>query len=181
MVRRDPHLVNGLMRVKVDASRAEAELRRAPADGRLIVSYAGRSSHRALHGVSYQLLADSAEEQFAELLTVFGLHRAVESGQSRCGICNAVAWITLQPHELHGRVPRDVLRAGSEFYQCGSCRQIFWPGEKYNSTIQDLKDLVAGRGDGKVASDAAGRQATGERVVRGGRVPFDSAGIEYSY
>jgi uncharacterized protein with PIN domain len=143
VVRRDdahnprPHLINGLMRVKIEASRAEAEFRRAPADGRLIISASGRgagsSSHRPPPAVSYRLLASSAEEQFAELLTVFGLQRAVESGESRCGICNAVAWITLQPKDLHGRVPKDVLKAEREFYQCGSCRQIFWPGTKYAS------------------------------------------------
>ena len=96
--------------------------------------------------MSYKLLAASADAQFSEVLEVFGLSRAVENGESRCGICNARAWRTLRPEEVRGRVPPEVGAKEGEFFECGSCGQIFWPGEKYVETMDALRSAVSERG-----------------------------------
>ena len=131
---------NGLARVKVVAARREADYRRAAVEGRLIVGVL--SARSAPPGVSYSLLTRSADEQFGELLEVFGLRHAVESGESRCGICNARSWRTLRRDDVRGCVPPEVLEAEAVFYQCGSCGQMFWPGEKYTSTMGALKEAA---------------------------------------
>ena len=54
-----------------------------------------------------------------------------------------------------GQVPAAVLRQQREFYRCGRCQQIFWPGEKYESTMEGL------RAEGKeVAVEAASKVGT---------------------
>jgi uncharacterized protein with PIN domain len=142
-VRLDLSGCRGLARVKVDASLAEADFRRAAVQGRvLLCGKARRASSEALLGTTYRLLATEAEAQFAELLEVFGLRDAVDAGESRCGICNADNWRHLQPSEVVGRVPVGVLAETSEYFQCGSCEQIFWPGPKYEETMGSLKAAV---------------------------------------
>ena len=42
---------------------------------------------------------------------------------------------------MRGLVPESVRLAAAEFYQCGRCRQLFWPGEKYDDTMATLKGL----------------------------------------
>ncbi|KAJ1623639.1 hypothetical protein T492DRAFT_845356 [Pavlovales sp. CCMP2436] len=48
----------------------------------------------------------------------------------------------IRPNEVLGRVPQGVLQETSEFFQCRSCEQIFWPGPKYSDTIDSLKAAV---------------------------------------
>jgi len=69
------------------------------------------------------------------------LQSCVESGDSRCGICNARKWHTLEPSDAVGLVPPEVVASESEFYQCGSCGQMFWAGEKY-TTKMDTGDYI---------------------------------------
>jgi len=132
----------GLARVKVDASLAEADFRRAAAQGRVLLCRSRRAAD-ALPGTAYSLLASDADGQFAELLDVFGLRDAVDGGASRCGICNSDRWRRLCASEARGRVPAGVLSETRDFFQCGSCEQIFWPGPKYSSTMDSLRAAVA--------------------------------------
>lgn len=132
----------GLARVKVDASLAEPDFRRAAVQGRVLLCSSRRAAE-ALPGTAYHLLATDPDNQFAELLEVFGLREAVDAGESRCGICNADSWRHLQPSEVQGRVPVGVLRETDEFYQCASCEQIFWPGPKYSNTMDSLRAAVS--------------------------------------
>ena len=113
-----------------------------PVEGRLIVTSAKRQAFGQL-GAVYRLLAPDAGAQFAELLTVLGLPDAVDAGGSRCGICNGDEWATLRPGQVGaGQVPAGVLAAQRVFYRCGRCQQIFWPGEKYESTMEGLRAEV---------------------------------------
>ena len=131
----------GLLRVTIDASAVEAHLRRAALDGRLLVTVARRAKQPA-PGAMYRLLAmNDAGKQLAELLTVLRLGEAVaDSGGSRCGICNGDAWRVLRPAEVEaGMVPRVVLRRQPVFYLCGVCKQIFWPGDKYQGKMEGIR------------------------------------------
>ena len=62
-----------------------------------------------------------------------------------------------------GQVPEAVRQADGEFYQCGVCLQVFWPGAKYDATMDSLKqaaldgegEAVAGAAEGSGAPEAA--------------------------
>ncbi|EOD04092.1 hypothetical protein EMIHUDRAFT_453977 [Emiliania huxleyi CCMP1516] len=120
---------------------AEAHMRSAALEGRLIVMNAGaKRAAGALPGAAYRLLATDASAQFAELLAVLELSGLVDAGGSRCGICNGDEWQTLRPDEVEaGQVPHAVLRVQPVFYRCGACMQMFWPGDKYESTMDGLR------------------------------------------
>ena len=138
---------NGLLRVQIDSSRVEAHQRRGAIEGRLLVSpprhpSSKRKDEQGLPGASYRLLAADADAQFAELLEVLGIREAVEAGGSRCGICNGAEWRTLCAGELRGQVPEAVRTEEGEFYQCGVCLQVFWPGAKYDATMDGLKQAT---------------------------------------
>jgi len=138
---------NGLLRVQIDSSRVEAHQRRGAIEGRLLVSpprhpSSKRKDEQGLPGASYRLLAADADAQFAELLEVLGIREAVEAGGSRCGICNGAEWRTLCAGELRGQVPEAVRAEEGEFYQCGVCLQVFWPGAKYDATMDGLKQAT---------------------------------------
>ena len=100
----------GLLRVGIEASEVDAQLRKGALEGRLIVTTAKQraisSSHagprrltssalacfdslnhgtsppawEVLPGAAYRLLAADAGAQFAELLTVLGVNDAVDAG-----------------------------------------------------------------------------------------------------
>ena len=137
--------------------KVDSQYRRSALDGRLIVTTAKQRAISMLPGAAYRLLATEASAQFSELLTVLGLSDAVDAGGSRCGICNGDDWHTLRPHEVgEGQVPAVVLQRQRIFYRCGSCQQIFWPGDKYESTMEGLR--IEGR-EGEEAARPAGRAA----------------------
>lgn len=147
----------GLLRVGIEASAVDSQYRRSALDGRLLVTTAKQRAISMLPGAAYRLLATEASAQFSELLTVLGLSDAVDAGGSRCGICNGDDWHTLRPHEVgEGQVPAVVLQRQRIFYRCGSCQQIFWPGDKYESTMEGLR--IEGR-EGEEAARPAGRAA----------------------
>ena len=67
---------------------------------------------------------------------------------SRCGICNGNDWVVLSSADVEGRVP-DAVLSEAEFYRCGKCQQIFWPGRKYDAKMSGLRDLaLSSDGDG---------------------------------
>ena len=80
----------------------------------------------------------------------------MEAGGSRCGICNGAEWRTLSAAQLRGQVPEAVRAEEGEFYQCGVCLQVFWPGAKYESTMEDLK---------KTTLDGGGRGSPGREDI----------------
>ena len=110
-----------------------------------------------LPGAAYRLLATEASAQFAELLLVLGMSDAVTEGGSRCGICNGDEWQTLKPDQVGpGQVPAAVLAKQDIFYRCGACQQIFWPGEKYDNTMEGLRADVARDGSAATEPPRAG-------------------------
>lgn len=131
----------GLLRVGIVPSLFDEHMRSAALEGRLIVMNAGaKRAAGALPGAAYRLLATDASAQFAELLAVLELSGLVDAGGSRCGICNGDEWQTLRPDEVEaGQVPHAVLRVQPVFYRCGACMQMFWPGDKYESTMDGLR------------------------------------------
>ena len=167
----------GLLRVGIDSSSVESHMRRGALQGRLIVTTAKQRAVEQLPGAAYRLREREAGAQFAELLMVLGLSDAVDAGGSRCGICNGAEWQTLRPREIApGQVPAAVLRHQRVFYRCGVCHQIFWPGDKYESTMDGL------RAEGSRAAAAAGGRSSdaAEGTARGLQPPrAGTAGSEW--
>ena len=132
--------LDGCDRVHVIASKVDADLRRAALEGRLVVVASSRK--RAPGGACYVVRGTTPDQQFDELLDVLGERGAVATWGSRCGICNGCDWHTLAPDAVRGEAPPGVLAEASEFYRCGVCGQLFWPGAKYEDTMATLRGLA---------------------------------------
>ena len=170
--RRQQRAQVGLLRVGIDAKLVEGHMRGGALEGRLIVTTGSKKTAGLLPGAAYRLLATDAGGQFAELLAVLGVSDAVEAGGSRCGICNGDDWHTLRPNQVApGQVPEAVRRSQRLFYLCGRCQQIFWPGDKYESTMEGLRDEV-GRDEPGGAAEPEPERASykGVRAGTGGGV-----------
>jgi len=144
----------GLRRVTISQERAEAQFRRAAAEGRLLLAErkgARKAAEKAAGGAVYQLLATDPDAQFAEVVEVLGLQDALTHGESRCGVCNSRAWRTLLPADVEGRVPAAVSASEDVFYECGFCEQLFWPGAKYTKTMDSLATTVGVAAGGEQA------------------------------
>ena len=133
----------GLDRVRVDATRIDADLKEAALEGRVLVV----PPRRAVAGAHYVVRARGGDAQFDELLDVLDLRGSVPYWGSRCGICNGNDWVVLSSADVEGRVP-DAVLSEAEFYRCGKCQQIFWPGRKYDAKMSGLRDLALNDGDG---------------------------------
>ncbi len=132
--------LDGCDRVHVIASKVDADLRQAALEGRLVVVASSRK--RAPGGACYVVRGTTPDQQFDELLDVLGERGAVATWGSRCGICNGCDWHTLAPDAVRGEAPSGVLAEASEFYRCGVCGQLFWPGAKYEDTMATLRGLA---------------------------------------
>lgn len=135
----------GFLRVKVDENLADADLRRAAASGRLIIVPLSRQRGLTA-GAYYRVRASDADDQFAEVVEVLHLQFYLQNGPSRCGICNGRLWSVLSKSDVAGQVPPAALENESEFYRCGCCKQIFWPGRKYIDKMESLRAHVARSG-----------------------------------
>jgi len=135
--------IEGCDRVHVVAARVEADLRRAALEGRLVVVASSRKRLPSRGGAAcYAVRAKTPDAQFDELLDVLGERGAVMTWGSRCGICNGCDWRTLSPDDVRGEAPPGVLAEAPEYYRCGVCEQLFWPGAKYEDTMATLRGLA---------------------------------------
>ena len=92
---------------------------------------------RAQVDVTYDFLERQGATRY-----VLDLRGSVEYWGSRCGICNGGDWRSLDKDAVVGDVPAAVVDTEDEFYQCGVCGQIFWPGRKYDDKMNGLKNLA---------------------------------------
>ncbi|KAJ1445319.1 hypothetical protein M885DRAFT_550313 [Pelagophyceae sp. CCMP2097] len=131
----------GLDRIRVDATLADGDYVAAALEGRLIVAPHNKRTIVGT-GAFYRLSAARGKADaahFSELLAILGLDDALTEWGSRCGICNGDSWQTLDGEDpsVAGEAPIGL--KVDVFFRCGVCRQLFWPGAKYDDTMATLK------------------------------------------
>lgn len=136
--------------MRVDAARIDGDLRAAALEGRVVVV----PPRRSCVGAHYVLATKGGDANFDELLDVLDLRGSVEYWGSRCGICNGGDWRSLDKDAVVGDVPAAVVDSEDEFYQCGVCGQIFWPGRKYDDKMNGLKNLALNDEEDVLLKDA---------------------------
>ena len=79
--------------------------------------------------------SDDLEEQIREVATALGL-RVVDS-LSRCSVCNAI--LAAVPSEaVRAVVPEGVRSRHQAFWQCPSCRRVYWQGSHWDKMVERL-------------------------------------------
>jgi len=83
-------------------------------------------------------------EKLAGLAKRFNLKLEVDVSVSRCPKCNAE--IRAVPNEeVTGRVPKTTFSYYEEFWECPSCKQIYWQGahwKRINKTLKEAKQTL---------------------------------------
>ncbi len=86
--------------------------------------------------VGYWLRSQHTEEQLAEVLQRFGLVGKIKPF-TRCMVCNGTIEAVAKEAVLDQLPPKTQLYF-DEFYQCTSCRRVYWKGSHY----QRMEELV---------------------------------------
>ena len=93
---------------------------------------AGRSA-RAI-----RIRTDVLEEQVREVASALDLK--LVDPLSRCSVCNAsLRPVTLE--EIRELVPEGVRARHTSFWQCPSCRRVYWQGSHWDKMVERLNRL----------------------------------------
>mmetsp|Transcript_8012 Transcript_8012/g.19073 ORF Transcript_8012/g.19073 Transcript_8012/m.19073 type:complete len:157 (-) Transcript_8012:210-680(-) len=117
---------------------AAALLEAARRTGRVVLTRDGKLPTMAgeTTGACYLLAGETTDEQFDEVKGFFQLVFKKEDFMSRCAVCNAKGFCTIDRNEARetGQVKDKVLDAVGTFYQCprGACGKVYWQGPKFN-------------------------------------------------
>jgi hypothetical protein len=85
--------------------------------------------------------SDHVDVQLRQVLDAFPEGRS-SATLTRCSVCNGVL-SPLNKRDARDRVPEQVLRTASAFFQCRACERVYWEG----SHVKNMAD-IAGRKKG---------------------------------
>lgn len=113
-----------------------------PAAGTVILTRKTAARDRTDRRDLMLVMADTPEKQLSEIFTRLQLPREELHPLNRCSRCNQV--LSPVPKEVAmGRVPEYVLHKTTQFYECPSCRQLFWAGSHHDKILEKIKTLGA--------------------------------------
>ena len=112
----------------------------ARAEGRILLTRDRELAARVRGAVPIR--SDDLEEQIREAAAVLRL-RLVDP-LSRCSICNQIL-VTVDMAAIRDIVPEGVLSRHHEFWQCPSCRRVYWQGTHWTKMVERLNDLDLAR------------------------------------
>lgn len=93
--------------------------------------------------------AHDPREQLREIVAALALPVDREDLLSRCSVCNVV----LEPvprDSVRERVPPRVVEDHEDFFECRSCRRVYWPGTHAARIARDLAEFSGPSGPSRV-------------------------------
>ncbi len=109
---------------------------RARKEGRILLTRDKELAARVPGAV--QVRSDELEVQIREVAGVLGL-RLVDP-LSRCSLCNEVL-VPAPPEDVKALVPEAVRSRHHEFWQCPSCKRVYWQGSHWDKMVERLNHL----------------------------------------
>jgi len=86
--------------------------------------------------------ANDPEDQVAEIFRRLQLSHRDLAPLSRCGECNEPL-VPVSREEALGLVPDHVYHTQVKFFQCPTCRRLYWPGSHPARIIARIKEALA--------------------------------------
>ena len=102
-------------------------------DGRILLTRDKELAARCPGAVRVQ--SDILEEQIREVASVLDLR--LLDPLSRCSVCNGVL-APVSREAVEGIVPAAVRLRHQEFWQCPSCRRVYWQGSHWDKMVAQL-------------------------------------------
>ena len=110
-----------------------ALLARARSEDRILLTRDKELASRSPNAL--RIRSDDLEEQVREVAS--GLSLQLVDPLSRCSLCNAL--LTPVPLEaVKDVVPEGVRTRHQEFWQCPSCRKVYWQGSHWDKMVERL-------------------------------------------
>ena len=88
-----------------------------------------------------RVYANDVKEQLREVLAQLRFKPDEDKMFTRCVICNKTLE-KVEKEEVKEKVPLYVYQTQNEFYQCPSCRRIYWQGTHWGNVKKIIQDLA---------------------------------------
>lgn len=88
----------------------------------------------------HKLLSEDFEEQFRDIVETFRLDYQ-DKIFTRCTRCNQEV-VKVSKDSVKDRVPAMSWSGFNDFYECPSCKKVFWKGAHFNNTIKKLEKIM---------------------------------------
>lgn len=88
----------------------------------------------------HKLLSENFEEQFRNVVDTFQLNYK-EKIFTRCTKCNQEV-IRVSKELVKDRVPEMSWAGFEDFYECPSCKKVFWKGAHFKNTMKKLEKIM---------------------------------------
>ena len=88
-----------------------------------------------------RVYANDVKEQLREVLKQLELKPDEDKMFTRCVICNKTLE-KVEKEKIKEKVPLYVYQTQNEFYQCPSCRRIYWQGTHWGNVKKIIQDLA---------------------------------------
>ncbi len=108
----------------------------AQAEDRVLLTRDKELASRSPHAL--RIRSDDLEEQIREVVSALGLK--IVDPLSRCSVCNALL-VPVPPDMVRGLVPEGVQSTHHEFWQCPTCRRVYWKGSHWDKMVERLNRL----------------------------------------
>ena len=109
-------------------------------DNRIIVTRNSRFINKAKGVKAVPVKSDQVSEQLKQVLRELNLRPESERMFSRCTICN-IELNEIDKQQVRKRVPEYVFKTQNEFFTCGSCQRIYWPGTHWGNVSKTLEEI----------------------------------------
>ncbi len=113
-----------------------ALLRLAREEDRFLLTRDKELASRSPNALRVQ--SDDLQEQIREVTSALGLK--VVDPLSRCSLCNAVL-VPVPLENVQHIVPEGVRSRHQEFWQCPTCRRVYWQGSHWDKMVERLNRL----------------------------------------
>jgi uncharacterized protein len=111
-----------------------------PAEGTVILTRQVAVRGRTERGDLLIIKTDTPEAQLLEVFTRLKLSSRELQPLNRCSRCNQVL-SPIAKELAWGRVPEYVLHKTTQFYECPSCRQLFWAGSHHDKILGKITKI----------------------------------------
>jgi uncharacterized protein with PIN domain len=112
-----------------------------PAPGTYLITRQAGFRHRQRDDLLV-LAANDPEDQVAEVFRRLQLSPRDLAPLSRCGECNDLL-VPVPREAALGLVPDHVYHTQAKFFQCPSCRRLYWPGSHPARIIAKIQEAIA--------------------------------------
>ena len=87
-----------------------------------------------------QIKSDQVNQQLKQVLKKLNLKLDSQKMFSRCIICN-IELDEIDKQHIKERVPEYVFKTQDEFFNCSSCRRIYWSGTHWGNVRRCLEEI----------------------------------------